>query len=308
MLNVRQLQVLRMVMQTGSVSSAARLLHISQPAVTKSIHLVEETVGMTLFLRIKGRLVQTPEARELMPEIERLFSTLQSVEEIAERVRDGFAGHIRVATGAALSASIVAKAMAEFQRERDGVRFDVRAFATRHVIDYINHAQVEIGVIDVPFSDPEIDMQELCRAEIGCVIPSKHRLAGAKAIGPRDLVSENIITFAEDTLTGQRIRESFRSAHAACKIVYTTNQTFSAYALVNAGAGVALVDPFPALSGAFADLVVVPFRPRIEMRPQILVSRQRPISQLGLAFIEKLLATARGYAQTSGKLLTASEK
>jgi len=308
MLNVRQLRVLRTVMQTGSVSAASRILHISQPAVTKSIHLIESTVGITLFARIKGRLVQTPEAEEMLPELDRLFGTLQSIEELAERVRDGFVGQIRVATVAALSSSVVAAAMVRFQKERTGVRFDIRALSTRHVIDYVSHDQVEIGVIDVPISNPEIEMRELCSAEIGCVMPKKHRLARARAITPAMLSDENLITFAEDTLTGMSLREALCAAGGSFRIVYTTNQTLSAYSLVRSGAGIALVDPFPALDGSFGDLVVRPFRPVIVLRPQIILSRRKPTSRLALDFVETLKDVAQELASQPRSLLSAYRK
>lgn len=306
MLNVRQLRVLRTVMQTGSVSAASRILHISQPAVTKSIHLIESTVGMALFARIKGRLVQTPEAEEMLPELDRLFGTLQSIEELAERVRDGFVGQIRVATVAALSSSVVGAAMVRFQRERTGVRFDIRALSTRHVIDYVSHDQVEIGVIDIPINNPEIEMRELCTAEIGCVMSSGHSLARSRTITPAMLSNENLITFAEDTLTGASLRETLRTAGKPFRIVYTTNQTLSAYSLVRSGAGIALVDPFPSLDGSFGDLVVRPFRPATELKAQIILSRRKPTSQLALDFVETLKSVSKELASQPGSLLKAS--
>ena len=60
MINVRHLGVFRAVAKTGSVSAAARVLHVSQPAVTKTLHLLEEELQMQLFQRIKGRLLITP--------------------------------------------------------------------------------------------------------------------------------------------------------------------------------------------------------------------------------------------------------
>ena len=65
MINVKHLAVFRAVVKTGSVSGAARVLHISQPAVTKTLHMLEESIGLRLFERIKGRLLITNEAQAL---------------------------------------------------------------------------------------------------------------------------------------------------------------------------------------------------------------------------------------------------
>ena len=67
MLNVRHLAVFRAVMQVGTVSGAARMLNVSQPAITKSLQLLEGHLNLTLFERIKGRLQPTPDSEVLMP-------------------------------------------------------------------------------------------------------------------------------------------------------------------------------------------------------------------------------------------------
>ncbi|CAJ3076526.1 LysR family transcriptional regulator [Burkholderia pseudomallei] len=61
-LNLRQIEVFRAIMLTGSISGAAKLLHVSQPAVSRLISYAEQRLGLALFERIKGRLYPTPEA------------------------------------------------------------------------------------------------------------------------------------------------------------------------------------------------------------------------------------------------------
>jgi DNA-binding transcriptional LysR family regulator len=64
-LNLRQIEVFRATMLTGSISSAAKMLHVSSPAVSRLISNTEQRLGLTFFKRIKGRLYPTPEARRL---------------------------------------------------------------------------------------------------------------------------------------------------------------------------------------------------------------------------------------------------
>ena len=110
MLNVRHLAVFRAVVKAGSISAAARVLHVSQPAITKSVRLLESEIGLPLFLRVNGRIVLTPEAEVLMPEVERLFGNVAAVRQLAEEIRDGFSGSVSLATVTTLSASLVANA------------------------------------------------------------------------------------------------------------------------------------------------------------------------------------------------------
>jgi DNA-binding transcriptional LysR family regulator len=74
-MNVRQLEVLRTMIRTGSVSETARRLGMSQPAASKILGAIELDLGMTLFSRANGRLHTTREAQDLFPEIERMSAT-----------------------------------------------------------------------------------------------------------------------------------------------------------------------------------------------------------------------------------------
>jgi len=302
-LNVKHLGVFRLVAKTGSVSSAARLLHISQPAVTKTLHLLEEDLGLPLFTRIKGRLLITPEAQALMPQVERLFGNVTAVQQLAEEIRNGFAGSLTVATVATLSSTIVASAISRFHREHPRVQFDLKALSTKHVLESVASNQVDIGVLDVSESGPEMDVTELCRAEIGCVMRADHALAKLARITPEDLSNETLITFAEDTHSGWRVREAMRKKRLPSRIAFTVNHTLSAYSLAQAGSGVAVVDSFPLLTGTFPQLVIRPFDPAIELRPRALLSKTRPISLIAGMFLATLKEVADDFVRESQLVL-----
>ena len=305
-LNVKHLGVFRLVAKTGSVSNAARLLHISQPAVTKTLHLLEAEIGLPLFMRIKGRLLITPEATALMPQVERLFGNVTAVQQLAEEIRNGFAGSLTVATVATLASSIVANAISRFHEEHPKVQFDLKALSTKHVLEAVASNQVDIGIIDVSESGPEMDVTELCRAEIGCVMRTDHPLAQFAQITAGDLSKETLITFAEDTNSGWRVREAMRKKRLPSRIVFTVNHTVSAYSLAQSGSGVAVVDSFPMLSGTFPELVIRPFRPAIELRPRALLSKSRPISLIAGMFVATLKVVADDFVRQSKLLLKAS--
>ena len=62
---LRQMEVFRAVMLTGSMNGAAKLLFVSQPAVSRLIAHAEQSLGLQLFARDKGKLTPTPEAQRL---------------------------------------------------------------------------------------------------------------------------------------------------------------------------------------------------------------------------------------------------
>jgi DNA-binding transcriptional LysR family regulator len=303
MVNVRHLAVFRAVAKTGSVSAAARVLHISQPAVTKTLHLLEDGLQMPLFQRIKGRLLITPEAQALLPQVERLFGQVDAVQHLTQEIRSGHAGNLTVASVATLSSTIVGMAISRFNESHPNVLFDLRALSTRQVIESVMNNQVDVGVIDVPEVSVDVEMNELCRAELACVMRHDHPLAALTQISAADLSGENIITFAEDTRTGWSVRDALRKKRSSARILFTVNQTFSAYALAQAGSGVALVDPFPMLSGVFPELAMRPFRPIIQTRPCSLLGKLRPVSTIAREFVAELRTVANDFVARSTVLM-----
>ncbi|ABE33446.1 bacterial regulatory helix-turn-helix, lysR family protein [Paraburkholderia xenovorans LB400] len=292
MLKVRHLEIFRAVVKAGSVSAAARLLYVSQPAVTKTLRMLEEEIGLTLFLRVKGRLVCTPEAESILPEIERLFGSVQSIAETAREIRQGQRGSIRVSTVSMLATTIVARAVGEFRKTHPYVEFDVRALPTRHVVEYVNNNQADFGILDVAAPSGTLEVEEFCSADLRCVMRAAHPLASRKTITPRLLDNEALATFGEDTLTGWRLREAFRAQGRPFTSVFVSNSTPVLCALVREADAVALVDPFALMSRSFPDLVSRRFSPSVPVQPRFLFAPGRPRSVIVDQFVSQLRKTA----------------
>jgi DNA-binding transcriptional LysR family regulator len=286
MINVRHLAVFRAVMKTGSVSAAARLLAVSQPAVTKTLQQIEWEVGVPLFRRIKGRLQPTPESMLLLPKVDQVFGAVEEVERLAAEIAGGNVGQVSIATATTLAASIVASAIADYRAKRPNALVKVRALATRQVVEEVANNQVDIGLTDAATIEGTLRTEELCRAHIGCVLPRTHRLARKRLIQLGDLKDENIITFFEETLIGLQIRQRLSALDLSSVIPLSTNQSLIACVMASKGLGVGLIDPFTPLSGLFPEVVIRPLSPALEIRPRFVFPPNRPLSIATTEFIQ----------------------
>jgi molybdenum-dependent DNA-binding transcriptional regulator ModE len=91
-ISVREMDVFRCVMQSGSVTNAAAALNISQPAVSRMLQQAEERLGFSLFEREKKRLKPTTEAQTLFAEVVDVFAAIEHTQRLAVELRDGQAG------------------------------------------------------------------------------------------------------------------------------------------------------------------------------------------------------------------------
>ena len=103
--NLRQIEVFRAVMITGSIRGASQLLFVSQPAVSQLLSHTEARVGFPLFERIRGRLFATPEAKKLFHEVELVYAGVKRVNELARELHDHQEGILNLTLGGLWNAS-----------------------------------------------------------------------------------------------------------------------------------------------------------------------------------------------------------
>ena len=121
-LHIRQVEVFRAVMGTGTVSGAARLLGISQPAATQLLQALQAATGLQLFERALGRLRPTPEGHALYGEVQRAFRGLEELDRAVEALRGFNAARLQVGALHALSAHLVPRAIRSFREAQPDTR------------------------------------------------------------------------------------------------------------------------------------------------------------------------------------------
>ena len=232
----------------------------------------------------------------MLPEVERLFGTLDSVEQAATQIRHGVKGHLTIAASSTIAISALSHAIGQFHKTRPQVTVDLRVLPTRHVVEYVNTDQADIGVLDVPAPTGSLQIEEFFQAEIVCVMRADHPLAREKTVTPRLLQGHTLVSFGDDTITNWHLREIFRTADCTFQPDFASNSTITAYALASQINGVALVDPFTLLSNAFPHMVARRFRPKLAVQPRFLFS-SKPRSLIVSEFVEEVRKTVKGMHQ-----------
>ena len=278
-MNTRQLEIFEVIMRTKSVSEAARVLNVTQPAVTKSLRSAEQALGFVLFRRARGRLYPSPEAESLLPEVQKVRRELGRISHLIEQLRDGAAGRVSVASSASLADSFLTPAISRFRRERPNISVEMMVLPAALVAEYVAQSQADFGLLHDLADSVHVDSEVLCHAEGVCVVPREHPLAGRRTITAADLRSATLISFRGETATGSRVRQALAAANIRRDIDIVVNQGQQALKLVESGAGFAVIDPFLLVGTPHAALSAVPFRPTIPYRLRIVRARERPRSR-----------------------------
>lgn len=300
--NLRQLDIVRTVIEAGSVTEAARRLNVSQPAVSKAIRQLEERLGLTLFERVKRRLHPSADALTLFREVDRLFTHVEALGTRIRSMRRADAGRLSIAAIPILAGTLVAEGVAAFVAPRPAVRVSLAGHTARRVVEVVARHEAEIGFVHAPIDDPSVTGEVICESEVVCLLARDHPLAARDSLGPGDLAGERLILLGPQSPPSHLVREAFDACGVAPRIAAETNLSFAAVFMAQAGAGVAVIDPLLAAVGAYPDAVVRPFRPRIVVRAAWVHSVYRPPSRLAEAFLDALHGTVARRAAQAGTI------
>lgn len=288
-MSFRQFEIFEAVMRTGSMSEAARLLGLTQPAISKSLRLTEQAAGFVLFRRAGGRLHPSPEAEALLPEVRRVGEELRGLGTLLKQLREGHAGKLTVACVASVAQCIVAPALARLRADRPETRIELLALPTVQVADCVARSEADYGLIHQPVDNHYLDGDVICETQAVCVLPRRHPLSSRRTLTVRDLAGEPLISFREDTDIGWLLRRALATAGGPRREPdIVINQSSQAIDFAQAGAGVAIVDPYSLLATPGLAVAVVPLRPAIPNRLRIIRARERPRSRFGAAFTRLL--------------------
>ena len=177
-MNFRHIEVFFAVMSSGSITSAAKLLNVSQPSVTTTIKHAEQRLGFALFIRESGRLVPTREARVLFDEVSRAHESLEIVRHLAEKMRDGQAGHARIAATNTLSMAILPDALKDFSASHPNYSYSIHTLNTEDMMNKLDerHGNYHLGFSHLIGDVSDLNYRTLGESDLVCVTPSEWNL------------------------------------------------------------------------------------------------------------------------------------
>jgi DNA-binding transcriptional LysR family regulator len=288
-MRLRHIEVFNAVMLTGSVSAAARLMNITQPAVSRTLQHAEIQLGFTLFQRVRGRLTPTAEAQALYPHIERLFAQLDDVQRLAGNLGRGQGNQheLRVLTVLALSYEMFPRAIGLFRKKHPDIAVIHQALHSPQIISALVLQEADVGYVFSSVSHPSLSIEPIAEKRIVCIVPKG--LLGARQVKAGTLTFEQlaelpVIALDNRDPLGVTLSHVLREANSGIESVMTVQTYHVALALAHHGVGVALVESCTAASADLSKVDVLSLEPSIPVVIQALRPNTRPNSLISRAF------------------------
>jgi DNA-binding transcriptional LysR family regulator len=246
-MDLRQLEILQAIAETGSFTACGRKLNVSQSAISRQISLLEEELGETLFLRVGRRVRMTPAAENLVQLGQRVFQDVRdTVGAITDRTR-ALRGMLRLAGGMTVCLYVFPPLLRRLKRVHP--QLDVRltvANANRSVAD-IRGGLIDAGLLTLPVEESDLVTVPVLREERLILTMPTHPLAKKKRIQPGDLSGEPFILFEPGSATRRVIDSFFVTEKVEPTVVMETENVEIIKAMVKTGLGIGIV-PYQAIA------------------------------------------------------------
>jgi DNA-binding transcriptional LysR family regulator len=296
--SLRQLETLRLFARTKSVTETARLLGISQPAVSQTLKEIEGQFGFSLFVRERGRTRLTAETMAIQPELERIFTDMRQLRGKAEELRDVRGGSLSIATVTTFTGAVLPETIAAFRRERDQVRIRLDVYTAGEVVRNVLQEYADVGFAFLPIDDTGIAVHPILEIATICLLPAGHPLWDRDSVTIEDLTSGIVIAHGTRTPPGVMMRETLSEEKLARLEVLQTNNSSAALHLVQAGVAPALSHPLVLAFDTMRNIKPVRFEPEIRLTLAMLYPRSRPVPRLLRRFERVLRGKLQDYAET----------
>lgn len=240
-MNLRHFQVLRAVWQSGSTTEAGRVLHVSQPAVSKMLREAEEQLGYQVFDREAGRLKMRPEAEALISAIERIFLDVEAVHLMAMRLKSPRQAPVRIAGLTSFTQTLIPVATAAFRERFPGTPLEIHSLQAEEVIDRVASGKADLGVIQSGGDPSVVETLSSFRTQVVCAMHPSHPLAARQRVRIEELKEHAVISYHLNEPSTLRVAEVFREVGETLAPVMTVSNAGTAVAMAERGVGVALI-------------------------------------------------------------------
>lgn len=146
-MNFEQLEYVKEVIETKSMSIAAQNLHVTQSAISQSISLLEREFGVKLFKRSRQGTIPTEEGKKIIKKVLEILQKTDELKEEVQSITSSYTGELIIGTSPSIFMTFLPNTLARFKRDFPQIKVTVKEMEKIDVIDGVNQGKVDLGLI-----------------------------------------------------------------------------------------------------------------------------------------------------------------
>jgi DNA-binding transcriptional LysR family regulator len=288
MLTLRQIEVVRAIMVTGTVGGAARLLNVSSPGISRVMKHAETSVGVKLFNRSGGRYTPTREAHAIFSQINGVYDKIEDLQFIISRIKRGAEVELRIGSVPSIANVMVPRAVADVRKAFPNLLIEVDILKIEDAIDYLLLGKGELVALSSKFEHPMLSFEPLAHGRLKCIVPEGHPLARRTRVTADEIVQYPLIGVDPNDPYGRIMAGVFASHALHYEVTIRARFGSTVCALVTQGLGIAIIDEFTLAADQWPKLRALDIVESTEFPTYVVHRKDAAISSYGIRFVQAL--------------------
>ena len=268
-MNLRDLEYLVALAETGHFGRAAQRCHVSQPTLSAQLRKLEEFLGVALVERRPRRVALTQAGAAVVERARRMLQDAEDIRGLARACQDPLSGPLKVGLIPTLGPYLLPRVAPRIAKALPKLSLLLHEYQTAPLVERTLAGELDLAILALPADTRGLVTRPLFEESFLVAMPATHRLAARKRIRAADLEGEKLLLLEE----GHCLRDQ---ALEVCAHVGTEEQAFRATSLetlrqmVAAGLGLTLL-PGLAAEGPFANAPGLAVRPFVSPAPHRMI-------------------------------------
>lgn len=240
-LDVRHLRLVAAVVDTGSVTAAAKVLHLSQPALSHQLRDVEERLGTELFQRQGRRMLLTGPGKRVLEAARKVVAEVEAAEAEVSQLARPSQGMLRLATECYTAYHWLPGVLRRFTSKHPGVEVRIAVEATRRPVDALLSGELDLGIVSEPVKHRRLTGAPLFEDELLAVMAPDHPLAKKAVLQAGDFAREHVLLYSIPLTESTLFQQVLVPAGVTPARVSRVELTEAMVEMAKAGLGVGLL-------------------------------------------------------------------
>ncbi|WP_323772406.1 LysR family transcriptional regulator [Antarctobacter sp.] len=243
-MTLRQIEVIRAVMMTGTISGAATMLNVSAPGISRLVKHTEESLGIRLFERKAGLFVPSIEASKVFDQVREVYKGVENLQRAVGALQQGEDVRLAFASAPSVAQFIAARVMQRVRARYGDLFIDLNILKIEETVDYLLLERGEFVIMSSRIENAAVVNEQIAEGRLVVILPEGHRLAAQKTVSVHDLATEAQVGIDPTDPYGKLLAQPFIEAGLPLNHAMRGRFAQTVVSLVRHGLGVSVIDEF----------------------------------------------------------------
>lgn len=268
-MELRQLRCFMAVVEEGGFNRSTTRLHMTQPAISYQIKLLEADLGMPLFYRLSRGISPTEAGRVLYQHALKIEDSVHQAQQALERLSDGVAGEVRIGTVNSVGIYFLPPILQSMRKKHPSARPTVLYRNSYEITEALLANRVDIALVANPQADRRLRHEVIFEENVSLVCGRSHPFFGRDSVRPEELEGQPFACLTPENPTGQIVRDHLVKMGISIDPVVSTDNVETVREMVEAGLGVAFLPDMVTSRGIACEGQPLGTFDRIKVKPPL---------------------------------------